>query len=526
MSYPCHIDLCCVFWRGVLFLKMITETKITMKISKPLFALLFALGVNNVYTQNNVGIGTNTPNASSVLDVTSTNKGLLIPRLALIQTTNPSPVTAPATSLLVYNSATVNDVVPGFYYWNGTMWVTVGGAATPSCTTLDQAYDCGGPGVGKLITADSGPVTINKNANSATNNHGLYTTVNVGTSANPSSGVYVEHSGQQGVAIFGEITNAANLYSAIQGVSSSNQTNTSGISGVFDGAAAGYGVYGTNTSATAGSQAIFGFNQRVTGGWGVEGAGVNGVYGRTNNNTAFGVVGYNFGASGGLDVGIGVMGNGSTGVQGETSNGEGYGVYGKNISNSSSDNNIGVGGYGWVGVYGLPQDATGFGVYSDGNFGASGTKSFVIDHPLDPENKILKHFSAESPEVLNIYRGNVLLDANGNATVILPEYFESININFSYQLTAIGAPAKDIYVAEEVKGNAFKISGGNSNQKISWVVYAERNDKYIQTYPVVKEVEVEKRTKGKYIRPELYGKSRAFSLFSNTDEPKILPLKK
>jgi hypothetical protein len=67
------------------------------------------------------------PNASSMLDVTSTNTGILIPRIALTATNAAGPVTAPATSLLVYNTATAgaspNNVTPGYYYWNGTAWV-------------------------------------------------------------------------------------------------------------------------------------------------------------------------------------------------------------------------------------------------------------------------------------------------------------------------------------------------------------------------------------------------------------------
>ncbi|NBR14126.1 MAG: tail fiber domain-containing protein [Flavobacteriales bacterium] len=63
-----------------------------------------------------------TPNASSVLDISSTSKGLLIPRVSLTSTTVTSPVTSPLTSLLVYNTQTINDVTPGYYYWNGTSW--------------------------------------------------------------------------------------------------------------------------------------------------------------------------------------------------------------------------------------------------------------------------------------------------------------------------------------------------------------------------------------------------------------------
>jgi hypothetical protein len=74
----------------------------------------------------NVGINddNSTPNTSAMLDVFSINKGLLIPRIALTSTTVAAPVTFPEASLLVYNTATVNDVVPGYYYWNGTTeWI-------------------------------------------------------------------------------------------------------------------------------------------------------------------------------------------------------------------------------------------------------------------------------------------------------------------------------------------------------------------------------------------------------------------
>jgi len=78
------------------------------------------------FSQNNVGIGTTTPNTSAVLDVAATDMGLLVPRVALTQTTSASPVTAPATSLLVYNTATINDVTPGYYYWDGSKWSQLG----------------------------------------------------------------------------------------------------------------------------------------------------------------------------------------------------------------------------------------------------------------------------------------------------------------------------------------------------------------------------------------------------------------
>lgn len=99
-----------------------------MKIKFILFALSFVALLQQAHSQN-VGInGTGaTPAASAMLDVSSTNKGLLIPNVALTANNVAGPITSPATSLLVYNTATAgtapNNVIPGYYYWNGTAWV-------------------------------------------------------------------------------------------------------------------------------------------------------------------------------------------------------------------------------------------------------------------------------------------------------------------------------------------------------------------------------------------------------------------
>ena len=81
---------------------------------------------------------------------------------------------------------------------------------------------------------------------------------------------------------------------------------------------------------------------------------------------------------------------------------------------------------------------------------AASTKLFRIDHPLDPRNKILQHVSIESPDMKNIYDGTITTDANGKATVQLPDYFEALNMDFRYQLTVIGSFAQAI-ISQEVE---------------------------------------------------------------------------
>ena len=135
----------------------------------------------------------------------------------------------------------------------------------------------------------------------------------------------------------------------------------------------------------------------------------------------------------------------------------------------------------------------------------AGSKNFRIDHPLDPSNKYLNHSSIESSEMVNIYSGNVRLDANGRAVVELPEWFQSANADFRYQLTAIGAAAPGLYVAEEISNNQFRIAGGPPGVKVSWQVTGVRQDAYAKAHPLVVEEDKPANLRGYYLHPDLYG---------------------
>ncbi|WP_430614925.1 hypothetical protein [Flavobacterium sp. JP2137] len=80
--------------------------------------------LGGIYMANaQVGIGTPNPNSAAQLDIVATNKGVLIPRVELIETTDFNPIAGTATeSLLVYNTKAQNDVVVGFYYWSANKW--------------------------------------------------------------------------------------------------------------------------------------------------------------------------------------------------------------------------------------------------------------------------------------------------------------------------------------------------------------------------------------------------------------------
>lgn len=129
-----------------------------------------------------------------------------------------------------------------------------------------------------------------------------------------------------------------------------------------------------------------------------------------------------------------------------------------------------------------------------GNFSITGSISkgagtFVIDHPLDPANKLLYHSFVESPDVKNVYAGNTTLDDNGETVIQLPDYFEALNKDFRYQLFAVGRPNPDLYIKKRLEHNGFTIGGGIPGSEVSWMVTGIRHDPYILKHPIVPEVE-------------------------------------
>ncbi len=155
------------------------------------------------------------------------------------------------------------------------------------------------------------------------------------------------------------------------------------------------------------------------------------------------------------------------------------------------------------------------GVFS-GNVQISGSLSksggtFKIDHPQDPENKYLYHSFVESPDMKNIYDGTITTNSTGEATVVLPTYFESLNKDFRYQLTPIGQFAQ-VIVSDEISNNLFKIQSSLPNVKVSWQVTGIRKDAYAEANRVVVEVDKKGEEKGTYIHPELFGKDKTMGV--------------
>jgi hypothetical protein len=318
----------------------------------------------------------------------------------------------------------------------------------------------------------------------------------------------------------GEPPNAA-------GVFGSSAAGGNGVTG-FVGSASGVvgsSVRGIGVRGTSGDQdGVSGFSLAANGVRGVGGAGGRevgaGVFG--SSVSGFGVRGVSTGRDGTVGVtfgrGVGVNGlhfsvESGTGVSGVSvlKNGmEGFsftevgvrgegrksGVHG--VSTSTAPNTGGV----------IGENPNGFAGLFLGKVRITGSLSkggggFEIDHPLDPTNKRLSHSFVESPDMLNVYNGNVTTDDNGEAVVTLPPYFQALNEEFRYQLTVLGQFAQAI-VADEIRQNRFTIKTDRPQVKVSWQVTGIRKDPWAAANRIDVEVEKAADEKGRYLHPDLW----------------------
>jgi hypothetical protein len=270
------------------------------------------------------------------------------------------------------------------------------------------------------------------------------------------------------------------------------------------------GVYGDNTSSTDGV-GVYGS------GWGTTSTGVfgsAGSYGVDGHST------YGYGVRGRSDNSHGVLGTSqlAEAVVGRTFAANKAAVHGYTDVAGSH------GGFFWSnagsgagnGVIGQTSSAAGYGVSSIGRFTASGTKSFRIDHPLDPENKFLTHYCAEGPEPLNVYSGEIRTGADGYAWIELPEYFSEINRNPRVQLT-VDDMSDDFVMAKVVGGvreGGFRIRTSKPNTTVYWEVKAIRNDRFVQAHGAPVETEKSDFERGRYLHPHLYGAPETQGIYS------------
>jgi hypothetical protein len=301
---------------------------------------------------------------------------------------------------------------------------------------------------------------------------------------------------------------------------------SSGTGGAFAGGAPnGVGVFATGVGAGAGVSGNGGSGGAPgvigTGGGGngngVVGTGSGsgtGVVGNGGATNASGVVGNANGAAFGVIGNGGVLGNGGTGspgVKGVGGSGGNGGSGGEFTGGSPSGFGILATGTGtghaghFIGNVFVAGNLTVTGVVS------KGSGSFRIDDPLDPANKYLSHSFVESPDMMNIYNGNVITDQRGIAAVELPEYFSALNRDFRYQLTVIGEFAQAV-VAEEIHDNRFTIRTNKPRVEVSWQVTGVRQDAYANAHRIPVEEDKPADERGHYLHPELFGQAEEKSV--------------
>lgn len=235
-----------------------------------------------------------------------------------------------------------------------------------------------------------------------------------------------------------------------------------------------------------------------------------GVYGESKPQDYYGYggkfVGGYVGAKGSVEA---TGGEAYYGLQGTCDGGPGnnFGVVGQATGSGA---NFGIYGY-----------ASGSGInwagYFDGDVNVTGTfynpaSALLIDHPLDPAEQYLRQPAVHSSEMKNIYDGVVALDGAGEAWVELPDWFDALNTDFRYQLTSIGAPGPNLYVADEVAGNRFRIAGGVPGMKVSWLVTGVRHDAHARANPIAVEEHKREDESGMYLQPEAHGVSPALGI--------------
>jgi hypothetical protein len=212
-----------------------------------------------------------------------------------------------------------------------------------------------------------------------------------------------------------------------------------------------------------------------------------------------------------LTGGIGVVGLSPAGL-GVGGVSLGQGPVGNGVEGQYDGSGLGAGVHAWasgpssVALY--AERLGGVAGQFMGNVTIQGTvtasvKPFKIDHPLDPANRYLSHVSVESPDLMTVYAGTVVTDANGESVIELPDYFEALNRDIKYQLTPIGELSQ-VTVAREVEGNRFTIRTERPHVKVSWQVTGVRRDRYAEAYPIPVDEAKPERERGRYLHPELY----------------------
>lgn len=353
---------------------------------------------------------------------------------------------------------------------NNTGTIAVKAHATGSLGTAVFALASGISGYAVLANSSAGTLAASLRAN---NDNPVGTAIRADADLGGGTGVY--SSGDRGGYFYGSTTGlqvrgAAAGAVAVDATAVNAAASVSiGVRGVSQ-ASAGIGVHGINSATSGLTYGVLGESASVTG---------RGVFGSVDAAT-----GVNYGG------------------RFESGSEDGRGVFAYASDSGAANTPYGLRGQ-------ASTNGNGFAVYALGDLGASGVKPFRIDHPGDPTNKYLLHYSSESPFPQNFYNGNVTTDARGYAWVELPDYFSEINTNFKYILTVVDDADADAFVmakvSKEIRDNRFQIRTSAPNVKVSWEVKADRNDDRVKFNRPTDVREKTGAEKGTYQHPEYYG---------------------
>jgi hypothetical protein len=341
--------------------------------------------------------------------------------------------------------------------------------------------------------ADGGNFILGVATNSATAQTGLNTTAVLGLS--------VSDSGSSATAIAG-IASGSGPSTGVYGNTISSTGGTRGVEGDLSSASPGEssaGVFGFSGSTTANGPGVWGDHSEGSG----RSPGVLGSSASTATNAA--------GVSGLITSHADYSG----GVRGENFDSVccGFGVVGFHAGQG-----IGIGGYApnGFGVFGWSPNN--WAAYFDGAVEVvndlhvngtvfKGAGAFRIDNPLDPAHSYLQHSFVESPQMKNVYDGNVTTNAEGFATVTLPKWFQALNKDFRYQLTPMGRRGWDARAGiwKKIESNRFTIRTDKPGIEVSWQVTGVRRDAYANAHRIQVVVPKEGSAEGTYLHPQLYG---------------------
>lgn len=447
-----------------------------------------------------------------------------------------------------------------------------GYASAASGTTYGvqgQSASTDGRGVYGLVTTSSGPASGVFGESTSTGGRGVYGRATA--TSGQAFGVHGVSASSNGRGLYGHATSASgSTYGVVGETESTTGAGVQGIASSFTGinygvwglspSTAGTGVLGQASAATGTTFGVYGQSSSDQG-YGVYGVtwantGVTyGVYGRALSTSGYAgyftgkgpdaVVVTNTGAGRGISVETStdtaiwaITDAGLAAVDGRAAGATGRGLYGFATAAAGANSGVygrtastdGRGVYGWAeatsgtnyGVYGRTSSASGYAGYFQGNLRTTATLtkaagSFKIDHPLDPANQYLSHSFVESPDMMNLYNGNAVLDAQGEATVILPEWFEALNQDFRYQLTPVGAAMPNLYVAQKVQDNTFRIAGGVPGMEVSWMVTGIRHDAYANAHRIPVEEQKPAEERGLYLHPTELGQPAELGLDHQRD---------